>query len=73
MQIFTVTHRERPVAVVRARRPEEAIEVARDMAEIAAVRLPQDEAYHAREPDDAEMVGWLERRDDYLLVEHASA
>jgi hypothetical protein len=73
MQIFTVTHCDRPVAVVRARHAEEAIDAARDMAEMAAVRLPQDDAYDAREPDDAEMVGWLERRDDYLLVEHAAA
>jgi hypothetical protein len=68
-----VTHHSRPVAVVRARYPQEAIDYARGMAEIASVKLPNDEAFDAREPDDAEMVGWLERRDDYLLLEEEAA
>lgn len=68
MQIFTVTHRDRPLAVVRAPDAEEAIEIAREMAHEAALVLPE-EGLETREPDDAEMVGWLARRDDYLLSE----
>jgi hypothetical protein len=69
MRIFTVTLDERPVAVVRARDVADAIETAR---ELAPRRLgAANEHFDAREPDDAEMVGWLERRDDYLLLETA--
>jgi hypothetical protein len=69
MRIFTVTLDDRPVAVVRARDRADAVETARDLA---PRRLDAaDERFDAREPDDAEMVGWLERRDDYLLLETA--
>lgn len=71
MQIFTVTYQDRPLAVVRARYPEEAIESARDMADAALLRFGED--LDTREPDDGEMVGWLERRDDYLLVKRTPA
>jgi hypothetical protein len=48
---------------------DDAIETAR---ELAPRRLgAANEHFDAREPDDAEMVGWLERRDDYLLLETA--
>jgi hypothetical protein len=69
MRIFTVTLDDRPVAVVRASDVADAIENARDLAprRLAAA----DDRFDAREPDDAEMVGWLERRDDYLLLETA--
>lgn len=68
MQIFTVMHHERPLAVVRARHRSDAIETARELAwDEARMTLPADE-FETREPDDGEMVGWLERRDDYLLA-----
>jgi len=37
----------------------------------ALLRFGED--LDTREPDDAEMVGWLERRDDYLLVKRTPA
>ena len=72
MQIFTVMHHERPLAVVRARHSVDAIETARELAWYEAHLRLTDDDFETREPDDAEMVGWLERRDDYL-VERAFA
>jgi hypothetical protein len=70
MRIYTVTHHERPLAVVRARHPSEAIETAQELAwDTAKMSLPSGDELDARDPNDAEMVGWLERRDDFLLVE----
>jgi len=68
MRIYTVTQADRPLAVVRAPSRVEAIDAARDMASAE----PGD-TLDVREPSDAEMVGWIERRDDYLLTETASA
>lgn len=62
MRIFTVTCRGRPMAVVRASDRSDAIDVALDLA--AKDPAP---GYDAREPNDAEMVLWLERREDFLL------
>ena len=67
MQIFTVMHHERPLAVVRARHPDDAIEAARELAWYEGSQRITDDDFGTREPDDAEMVGWLERRDDYLI------
>jgi hypothetical protein len=70
MRIYTVTHHDRPIAVVRARHPSEAIETAQELAwDEAQMTLPSGDELDARDPNDAEMVGWLERRDDFLLVE----
>lgn len=70
MRIYTVTHHDRPIAVVRARHPSEAIETAQELAwDEARATLPSGDELDARDPSDAEMVGWLERRDDFLLAE----
>jgi hypothetical protein len=63
MRIYTVTKGDQPLAVVRAVDPDDAIETARDIVGAAAHR----DALDVREPNDAEMVGWLERREDYTL------
>jgi hypothetical protein len=68
MRIYTVIKGERPLAVVRASDPVDAIETALD---IIPVTLDVG-ALDVREPNDAEMVGWLERRADYV-TETASA
>ncbi|HWI28308.1 MAG TPA: hypothetical protein VN668_15140 [Stellaceae bacterium] len=68
MRIYTVTRGERPLAVVRASDPAEAIDTAVDLYPGNVARS----ALEVREPNDAEMVGWLERRDDYVM-ESASA
>ncbi|HZB91459.1 MAG TPA: hypothetical protein VE397_08465 [Stellaceae bacterium] len=63
MRIYTVIHGEQPVAVVRAADPADAIDTALEL-------IPKEvhrEALDAREPNDAEMVGWLERREDYVM------
>jgi hypothetical protein len=68
MRIYTVARGDQPLVVVRASHPTEAIDIA--LAMIPQPLLPRD--LDAREPNDAEMVGWLERRQDYML-EPASA
>jgi len=68
MRIYTVTNANRPLAVVRASDPAEAIDTA-----LALTALDRSDALEVREPTDAEMVGWLERRDDYVLTEQMGA
>lgn len=68
MRIYTIAEDDQALAVVRASDPEEAIEIARSMIPKEVVRT----GLEAREPNDAEMVGWLERRADYVM-EPASA
>jgi len=68
MRIYTVTNANRPLAVVRASDPAEAIDTA-----LALTALDRSDALEVREPNDAEMVGWLERRDDYVLTEQMGA
>lgn len=68
MRIYTVIQGERPLAVVRATDPGDAIDTALGMIPAAVGRAALD----VREPNDAEMVGWLERREDYV-TETASA
>jgi len=68
MRIYTVTNANRPLAVVRASDPAEAIDTA-----LALTALDRSDALEVREPNDAEMVGWLERRDDYVLTEQMRA
>jgi hypothetical protein len=68
MRIFTVTKGNRPLAVVRATDEADAIDTA-----VAMTAAGPADALAAREPNDAEMVGWIERRADYALVEQASA
>ncbi len=69
MRIYTVIRGERPLAVVRAANPTDAIATALMVAELMG---PLD-GIEAREPTDAEMVGWLERRADYALTEKTAA
>lgn len=68
MRIYTVTQGDKPLAVVRATDPDDAIDTALGLlpANIARATL------EVRDPNDAEMVGWLERRADYVM-EPASA
>jgi hypothetical protein len=68
MRIYTVTKENRPLAVVRASDPADAIDTA-----LALTALDYSDGLEAREPNDAEMVGWLERRDDYVLTEQVGA
>jgi hypothetical protein len=65
MRIYTVTCNARPLAVVRAHDAEDAIEIARHRHGVSAEG--QWAFYAAREPEDAEMVAWLGRRDDVTL------
>jgi hypothetical protein len=62
MRIYTVVQGERPLAVVRAADPSDAIDTALDMIPHEVGRPALD----VRDPSDAEMVGWLERREDYV-------
>jgi len=69
MRIYTVVKGDRPLAVVRATDPADAIDTALGM-------IPADlvaSALDVREPNDAEMVGWLERRADYVTEPAAAA
>ncbi len=68
MRIYTVTKADQPVAVVRASNRIDAIDTALAMAS----GLGLSDALDVRDPSDAEMVGWLERREDYV-VESAGA
>ncbi len=68
MRIYTVTKENRPLAVVRASDPADAIDTA-----LALTALDHSDSLEVREPNDAEMVGWLERRDDYVLTEQVGA
>jgi hypothetical protein len=73
MQIFTVTRNGTPVAVVRARSVEDAVDAARELAVDAGRTLAPFGQWDAREPNDGEMVGWLEHRDDFLIDERIAA
>jgi hypothetical protein len=68
MRIYTVTAGAKALAVVRATDPADAIDTA---LALATDRNPPG-SFDVRDPSDAEMVGWLERRDDYLVAEPAS-
>jgi len=63
MRIFTVTCNGRPAAIVRADNPAEAVQIGRELAEPFGLHGN----LAAREPDDGEMVSWLEHRSDHLL------
>lgn len=69
MRIYTVTAGADALAVVRATDPADAIDTA---LSLAGDESPSGEL-DVRDPSDAEMVGWLERRTDYLVSELASA
>jgi hypothetical protein len=62
MRIYTVTQADRPVAVVRATDAADAIETA---LALAPASLAGDDLA-VRDPNDAEMVGWLAHRSDYV-------
>lgn len=68
MRILTVTRGSRPFAVLRARDEAQAVQRARAMAPRPADAGDPGEPLAAREPTDAEMIGWLIRRDDHLLA-----
>jgi len=68
MQIYTVTCDGNAAAVVRADNPSEAIDIVRDLAEPAALRG----VVAVREPNDSEMVSWLEHRSNHLLPSFVS-
>lgn len=65
MRIYTVVCNGRPAAVVRAGDTSDAIEIARHLFDEIGLRG----TLVAREPQDAEMVSWLEHRTDHLLTE----
>ena len=67
MRIYTVTCNGRPAAVIRAESASDAIDAAGEIGR--SVGLGGQMA--AREPNDAEMVSWLEHREDHLLPESA--
>ena len=71
MRIFTVTCDGRPAAVVRATNRAEAIAVALDLAEqrnlLGLVAGPR--RFDARDPQDAEMVEWLQHHTDHLILD----
>jgi hypothetical protein len=69
MRIYTVTEGDRAVAVVRAADPADAIDTA--LAMLPTERSVTELA--VRDPDDAEMVGWLERRTDYVTEQATAA
>jgi len=70
MRIFTVTCDGRPAAVVRAANSVEAVAIARRLASEEGHGEEQEvRRFAAREPNDAEMVDWLEHRTDHLLNE----
>jgi 2-keto-3-deoxy-6-phosphogluconate aldolase len=70
MRVFTVTRNALAIAVVRARSADEAVALAQDMiCEAAGLKEPPAaEGFDTREPDDAEMIGWIERRHDYMIA-----
>lgn len=69
MRIYTVTKGDQPLAVVRASDPADAIDTALAMIDTSG----PVSALHVRDPNDAEMVGWLERRNDYVVMEPLTA
>ena len=69
MRIYTVTKADHALAVVRASSRLDAIDTA--MAMIGT--LEPGDALDVRDPSDAEMVGWLERRSDYAVEERTAA
>ena len=69
MRIYTVTKADSPLAVVRASSRNDAIDTA--VAMISA--LDSGDGLDVRDPNDAEMVGWLERRSDYAVEERTAA
>lgn len=68
MRIYTVTKGDQPLAVVRAANPTDAIATALMVADA----LGPSDGLDVREPNDAEMVGWIERRADYALNERTA-
>jgi hypothetical protein len=65
MRIYTVTCDGAAAAVVRAESPADAADAAQALGEVVGLRGH----LAAREPNDAEMVSWLEHREDHLLRE----
>lgn len=68
MRIYTVTCNGKPAAVVRAENPSDAVGTARELGASGGARGH----FAAREPNDAEMVSWLEHREDHLLPQAES-
>jgi hypothetical protein len=68
MRIYTVTKGGQALAVVRATDEADA----KDTALALTGEWTAPGILDVRDPSDAEMVGWLERRADYLVSEPAS-
>ena len=68
MRVLTVTRSSRPFAILRARDEAQAVRRACAMAQLPVDAGGRGEPLAAREPTDAEMIGWLIRRDDHLLA-----
>lgn len=67
MRIYTVTCNGRPAAVIRAETPSDAIGIACELGDFVALHG----LFAAREPNDGEMVSWLEHRENHLLSDAA--
>jgi hypothetical protein len=65
MRIYTVTCNGKPAAVVRAENSADAINIARELGESVGL----GGMFVTREPNDGEMVSWLEHRSNHLLPE----
>ena len=64
--LFTVTCRSRPLAIVQAVNPQDAVARARGLVARSWNAELEDEL-GVREPDEGEVVDWLRRRNDLLL------
>jgi len=71
MRIFTVTCDGRPAAVVRATDRADAIALTLDLAEtrnlLGVAGAPR--RFEARQPTEAEMAAWLDRRVEHLILD----
>lgn len=73
LHIYTVAYRGHALAVVRAVNEADAVGLARKMILPRSTFSPEAirEQFTAHEPSHSEMLGWLEKRTDYLLTEGA--
>jgi hypothetical protein len=73
LRFFTVTCHGHAFAVVRAPHKGEAIDLARQMIlpNAGFGFLPGHAQFGAHEPSNSEMIDWLERGSDYLLLDGA--
>ena len=62
MRVITVTRRNEPFAILRARDAEDAV------ATVRSIHRADAGPFAAREPTDAEMIDWLTRPEERVLV-----